>query len=265
MTGDKIKIKFTPTIASASYYIALSFPNRNKTAISWHRIPRNAEVGKELVFNIGKFEGCGFYDYKIVRLNTTNIENIQNHRFIVHNRTVKHSNIHEIVVDLFRAEKNSYTGALEGRGNLTKIVESLDYFVEKGVDTLYISGIHKRAHDDPYSVASRTKIEEEIGGEKGFKDNLIPAMNDKGMKLIVDFFDRIGSIHLAKKYRKLLVNYIDSQRNFVHFHGANGKSNLSFGNTSILNYRKKEAWDLLTQEAIEFVRKYGVDGLHLDN
>ena len=194
-----------------------------------------------------------------------NIETIQNHRFIVHNRAIKHANVHEIVVDLFNAEKDQETGVLKGRGNLSKVADSLDYFKSRGIDTLYMSGVHKRAHDDPYSVASRTKIDDGIGGEAEFKDNLLKKMKEKDMKIIVDFFDRIGSIHMSKKYRKLLVNYIDPQKNFVHYHGANGKSNFSFSSTSLLNYRKKEAWDLLIEEAITFVREYGINGLHLDN
>jgi hypothetical protein len=265
LTGDSIEIKFTPTIASTSYYLLLNFPYRGKTAISYHRIPKDAQVGKEIKLMLGKFDECGFYDYKIMRFKKASIENIEHHRFIVHNKFIKHANIHEICVDLFKAEKDPSTGIITSRGNFKKIAKSIEYLHNKGIDTLYIAGVHKRSHDDPYSVASRIKLEESLGGEQVFKNELVEGMHDKDMKVIVDLFDRIGSLHMAKRYRSLLLNHINSKRIFTHFHGANGKSNFSFSNTSILNYRKKEAWDLLVEEAVAFVEEFGVDGLHLDN
>ena len=264
-TGDNLEIKFTPTIQSTSYYLALNFPSPWGTAISWHRVPRNAKIGEEIRFNLGKFEECGFYDYKIVRLNKESIENIEHHRIIVQNRFIKEANMHEIVVDLFKAEKNPLTGIIQARGSLRKVAKSLNYFEKKGIDTLYVAGVHKRAHDDPYSIASRTKIEESIGGEEDFKDVLIPSMHEKNMKIFVDLFDRVGSIHMSGKHRRLLMHHIDAKKIFTHFHGATGKSNFSYSSTSILNYRKKETWDILIKDAVDFVKKYGVDGLHLDN
>jgi hypothetical protein len=56
VTGDECVISFTPTISSASYYLGISFPNGGRTCISWHRIPERAQVGKELRFNLGRFE-----------------------------------------------------------------------------------------------------------------------------------------------------------------------------------------------------------------
>jgi hypothetical protein len=29
--------------------------------------------------------------------------------------------------------------------------------------------------------------------------------------------------------------------------------------------RKKETWDLLIQETVEFIRRYDIDGIHIDN
>lgn len=33
----------------------------------------------------------------------------------------------------------------------------------------------------------------------------------------------------------------------------------------MLNYRKKEAWDLLIDEVFTYISKTDVDGIHLDN
>jgi len=96
VTGEDIKINFTPTVESASYYILLNFPYKGKTAVSYHRIPNDLKVGHQTTLNLGVFEECGFYDYKIVRLRKSSTENIEHHRFIIHNHFVKHANVHEI-------------------------------------------------------------------------------------------------------------------------------------------------------------------------
>ena len=264
-TGDLFEIKFTPTISSTSYYLALNIPSKNSTWISWHRIPKSTKVNKEVQISLGHFEFWGFYDYKIVRLKKDSVEYIEHRRVIVHNSFIKKANIHEIVVDLFGAKKDSYTGVITERGNIKTVANSIDSFEKRGIDTLYISGVHKRAHDDPYSISSRVKIDDSIGGEQEFKELLVDGLHEREMKIIVDVFDRIGSIHMSGKYRKLLLNHIDSKKIFTKFHGADGKSNFSYSTTSILNYRKKEAWDLLIQDAIKFVNEFRVDGLNLDN
>lgn len=56
ITGDSFKIKFTPTVASTSYYIALNLPSKYGTCISYHRIPKKAKIGEELTFDLGKFK-----------------------------------------------------------------------------------------------------------------------------------------------------------------------------------------------------------------
>jgi hypothetical protein len=33
----------------------------------------------------------------------------------------------------------------------------------------------------------------------------------------------------------------------------------------MLNYRKKEAWDMLIDEIISYTKKFDFDGIHLDN
>lgn len=243
----------------------MNIPTKDSTCISWHRIPRHTKVNKEVKITLGHFEVCGFYDYKIVRLKKDSLENIEHRRVIVHNSFIKKANIHEIVVDLFGAKRDPYTGALTERGDLRAIADSIQNFEKKGIDTLYVAGVHKRAHDDPYSVSSRVKIEQSIGGDKDFKELLVDGLHERDMKIIVDMLDRIGSIHLSGKYRRLLLNHIDSKHIFTKFHGADGKSNFSYTNTSILNYRKKAAWDLLIDDAIKFVYEYKVDGLNLDN
>lgn len=40
---------------------------------------------------------------------------------------------------------------------------------------------------------------------------------------------------------------------------------MNFEDTTLLNYRKKEVWDLMIKEVLEFCEKYQINGIHLDN
>lgn len=33
----------------------------------------------------------------------------------------------------------------------------------------------------------------------------------------------------------------------------------------MLNYRKLESWELLIDEVVSYTKKFGIDGIHLDN
>ena len=47
-------------------------------------------------------------------------------------------------------------------------------------------------------------------------------------------------------------------------YGSDGKS-VTYEDSAILNYRKKESWDLLISEIKTLIDKYNIDGVHLDN
>ena len=46
--------------------------------------------------------------------------------------------------------------------------------------------------------------------------------------------------------------------------GTDGKS-IQYQDSALLNYRRKDVWDLLVNEIEELVENYGIDGVHLDN
>ena len=49
----------------------------------------------------------------------------------------------------------------------------------------------------------------------------------------------------------------------ITFYGAEGRS-ANYEDTVLLNYRKKEVWDMLIDETVEFAKKYGLHGIHCD-
>lgn len=84
------------------------------------------------------------------------------------------------------------------------------------------------------------------------------------VKIIVDCLARISSSRHHRKYKDLLLNYLDEDGRVHICYGTDGQAQ-KFEDTAMLNYRKIEAWDTLIDEVIEFTNKFGVDGIHLDN
>jgi len=89
------------------------------------------------------------------------------------------------------------------------------------------------------------------------------AKNSK-IKIIVDCLSRISSSRNHRKYRDLMLHYLDEEGKKKICYGTDGQS-INYEDTALLNYRKVESWDLLIAEVIQFAEKYGVNGVHLDN
>ena len=51
-----------------------------------------------------------------------------------------------------------------------------------------------------------------------------------------------------KKYKKHLLQKVSKDGKLITFYGSEGRSS-NYEDTVLLNYRKKETWDLLIQEA----------------
>jgi hypothetical protein len=84
------------------------------------------------------------------------------------------------------------------------------------------------------------------------------------IKIIVDCLARISSSRHHKKFRDLLLHYLDEDGRRHICYGTDGQA-LKYEDTAMLNYRKVEAWDMLIDEVINFATEQGVDGIHLDN
>ena len=82
--------------------------------------------------------------------------------------------------------------------------------------------------------------------------------------MIVDCTTRISSSRMSKKYDNFRLKNIDEQGKIIYHYGSNGRS-INYEDTTVLNYRKKDAWDLLINEIKEIIVRYEIDGIYLDN
>ena len=69
---------------------------------------------------------------------------------------------------------------------------------------------------------------------------------------------------MSKKYDNFRLKNIDEQGKIIYHYGSNGRS-INYDDTTVLNYRKKDAWDLLINEIKEIIVRYEIDGIYLDN
>lgn len=101
------------------------------------------------------------------------------------------------------------------------------------------------------------------GGDAAF-DELMAEAKRQGVKVIADCYARISSSRAHRKYKDLMLHYLDPEGRKKICYGTDGLA-MNYEDTAMLNYRKLESWDLLIDETIAFAAKYGVDGIHLDN
>jgi len=123
--------------------------------------------------------------------------------------------------------------------------------------------MYKKENASALAVTSRDTPCEMLGGAPGFK-SLLSKAKKEGVKIIVDCLARISSSRHHRKYRDLLLHYLDEDGKRHICYGTDGQS-LKYEDSAMLNYRKLEAWEMLVEEVISFTTTMGVDGIHLDN
>lgn len=74
----------------------------------------------------------------------------------------------------------------DGIGDLTGVIEKLDYFKDLGIDVIWLSPMYKSPNDDNgYDISDYQDIMDEFGTMEDF-DCLLKGVHDRGMKLILD-------------------------------------------------------------------------------
>ena len=270
--------------------------------------------------DLGKFKKCGYYDWKLVRMEKSgkikglykisNMDELKSSanlsgsnasfneeisknrqasieksrpvqgRFIVHPESSRSLQIHEVFVDFQEAMPDPSSGKLMRRGNFLKVKDNMKRYRESGINCMYLMGalerdngpqwikdshqkIFKRPDASPLAVVCRKTPNQMLGGVEGFKE-LVGESKKLGMKILIDGLTRISSARPHKRYLDNVLHTLDADGKKTICFGTDGRA-LNFEDTALLNYRKKEVWDLFLKEVIEFTDKFGIDGLHLDN
>ena len=265
-------------------YQCMSFLKTNKEIIQKDTI--------KLVFTLGNLNKCGYYDWYLVRFSKGRFINIKilnekneiidgKGRTIVLNKDIKDLSIHEVFCDLIDAKIDKEKGRIIKRGNFQTLENKLEEYQQRYINCLYIMGALERDNNiiydeatgtpidignedsSPMAVTSRDNISSLLGGDKSFI-SLINKAHKLSMKIIIDSLSRISSSRAHRKYRNILIRYLDKYGKAQLCYGSDGKS-IKYEDSAILNYRKVEAWDILIEEIKSLIQKYNIDGIHLDN
>ena len=90
----------------------------------------------------------------------------------------------EVIYQIYPRSFNDSNG--DGIGDIQGIIEKLDYLKKLGIDILWISPLYKSPNDDNgYDISDYYDIHPEFGTMDDF-DQLLEAVHDRGMRLIMD-------------------------------------------------------------------------------
>lgn len=206
-------------------------------------------------------------------------------RFIVHAKGIRDSCFHEVQVDYQDAKVDYKNQTFARRGTFQDVEKSIGAYREQGVTALYLMGVfqrdnveikgnamhsyggnrkqYRKADASPLAVTDRATPCKMLGGEPDFL-RVVEKAKSEGIKIIVDCLARISSSRHHRKFKDLLLHYLDEDGRRRICYGTDGQAR-QYEDTAMLNYRKVEAWDLLIEEVISFTKKTGVNGIHLDN
>lgn len=101
----------------------------------------------------------------------------------------------------------------------------------------------RKENASAFAVTSRDVPCEMLGGQQGFA-SLMQRAKKENIKIVVDSLARISSSRHHRKFRDLLLHYLDPDGKRSICYGTDGQA-IKYEETVMLNYRKIEAWELL--------------------
>jgi hypothetical protein len=208
------------------------------------------------------------------------IGSIAQGRFIVHSRGIRDQSFHEIQIDYQNAKVDPNQNQFVQRGTFKEVESSIENYARQGITALYLMGTLERDNypflsnytnetefrkpeASPLAVIDRSTPCKMLGGSQGLR-NVVRRAKECKVKIIVDSLARISSSRHNRKYKDLLLHYLDEDGRRHICYGTDGQAQ-KFEDTAMLNYRKLEAWNLLIDEIVKYCEQYDLDGIHLDN
>lgn len=138
----------------------------------------------------------------------------------------RNKSIYQIYPRSFHAQKNK-----DGNGDLSGIIDKLDYLQELGVDVIYLSPVYPSPmKDNGYDVADYLDINPMFGDQQTF-DRLIAGVHKKNMLLMMDFVpNHTSDQHEWFKESRSSKN--NPKRNWYHWRSEPNNWINMFNNTS---------------------------------
>jgi hypothetical protein len=126
------------------------------------------------------------------------------------------------------------------RGTFDSVERNIPSYASQGINCLYLMGTLERDNypfvnnynnevqyrkDDASALAAvdRSRPNKMLGGDLGMK-NIMRTANEEGVKIITDALARISSSRYSKKYKDLLLQYLDEDGRVHQCYGTDGQA-----------------------------------------
>lgn len=161
-------------------------------------------------------------------------------RFVVHSKGTRDQSFHEVQIDYQDAQIDKNMNMFMRRGNFDAVERAIPSYASQGINCLYLMGTLERDNypfvnnynnevqyrkDDASALASvdRSKPNTMLGGEDGMRRIMQRAKENK-VKIITDALARISSSRFGKKYKNLLLQYLDEDGRVHVCYGTDGQA-----------------------------------------
>lgn len=149
-------------------------------------------------------------------------------------------------------------------GTLWGVAEKLDYIVELGADTIWLSPIFCSPSHHGYDVTDYEHVEPRLGGDEALR-YLVEAAHARGLRVLLD----IALNHLSHQhpyFQQALANPASSCRDWFIFDDSALGYRAFFGVESMpqVNVTNPAARQWLIEIGLYWMREYGIDGYRLD-
>lgn len=106
--------------------------------------------------------------------------------------------------------RSFYDSNGDGIGDLRGIIQKLDYVKDLGVNVIWICPMYKSPNDDNgYDISDYQDIMDEFGTMEDF-DELLEAVHQRGMKLIIDLVINIRQLSTHGLSNRVLPKTVQS-------------------------------------------------------
>ena len=159
-------------------------------------------------------------------------------------------------------------------GRFADVTAHLDDLKERYcITALYLLGVQKRGRNradwtpeatspSPFAPMSLTEIEPSLGGPDELRE-LVGQAHARDIKVIVDVMPHLNRDSTAVP-AELAVQCHDGHGNLVVRASTDGRYG-SWNDGKLLNYRKLEVWEWLTDSICTLIDTYDIDGLRFDS
>ena len=195
------------------------------------------------------FSRCGFVDWRFVHLDDSGLVAPLVSPHLCSGRVIVQPKIRTECIHELSAGSLSFSGMAARLRDLQR----------NGVTTLYVSGACAGPALD--ELADRRLPSAAAGGSEGFAELLAEAKR-VGVLVVVDLDHRVSATSHARRYTPLLAQRMDPSRRFLMAMEGHDGLHMPFPKCALLNYRKKEVWDELAQDAVSWCSR-GAAGVRL--